>query len=287
MHGTSRRIDCPGNTFALTAMAARWFDGLSKEKTDMNNTLIKGMHLLEYLARSDHPVGVTELARAVGLGKSGVHRLLQALVELGFARKDDDKGVYWVTLKLWELGQLVLSRLDLRRAAEAPLHALREATRETVHLSVMEGGQVVYVIRLDSPQPVRLSSEVGRRAPAYCVSTGKAILAFLPPAQQEEVARNLVAQTEHTIVDPQEFMREMARIRAQGYSVSRGEWTVGVWGIGAPILASNGHVLGAISATAPMERFQGKALKKTAELVVATAAAIAKDIDSRSNPASI
>jgi len=126
----------------------------------MNNTLIKGLQVLEVLARAHRPLGVSELADVAGLGKSAIHRLLQGLVELGFAQKDPEKGLYWATLKVWELGEAVLSRLDLRRAAEGPLNALRETTRETVHLAILEGIEVVYVIRLDSPQPIRLSSRI-------------------------------------------------------------------------------------------------------------------------------
>jgi len=244
----------------------------------MNNTLIKGLQVLEVLARAHRPLGVSELADVAGLGKSAIHRLLQGLVELGFAQKDPEKGLYWATLKVWELGEAVLSRLDLRRAAEGPLNALRETTRETVHLAILEGIEVVYVIRLDSPQPIRLSSAVGRRAPVYCVSTGKAMLAFAEPALQAAIARDLMPQTPHTIVDPGKFMEELARIRENGYSVSREEWTLGVWGIGAPIRARNGHVFGAISVTGPMERIQAGGLERTAGLLIATAKDIASSL---------
>ena len=244
----------------------------------MNNTLIKGLQILEVLARATRPLGVSELAGVAGLGKSAIHRLLQGLVEQGFAQKDDDKGVYWATLKVWELGEAVLSRLDLRRIAEPTLYALREQIRETIHLAVPEGGEVVYVTRLDSPQPIRLSSAVGRRAPAYCVSTGKAILAFTAPAWQEGISRTLVAQTPHTIVDPRKFLDEMAGIRERGYSVSREEWTLGVWGVGAPIRSGNGHVFGAISATGPMERMQETGIEKIAALLMAGASTIAHQL---------
>jgi DNA-binding IclR family transcriptional regulator len=80
----------------------------------MNNTLIKGLALLEVLAHSDHPLGVTELAARIGLGKSNVHRLLQALVEQGYVRRDGDGGVYAASIRLWELGSAVLANLDLR-----------------------------------------------------------------------------------------------------------------------------------------------------------------------------
>jgi len=86
----------------------------------MNNTLVKGLGLLEVLARSERPMGVTELATRLGIGKSNVHRLLQALVELGYARRDaTGGGTYAATIRLWELGSAVLAHLDLRRAAQS------------------------------------------------------------------------------------------------------------------------------------------------------------------------
>ena len=82
----------------------------------MNNTLIKGLGLLEVLAHADRPLGVTELAHRIGIGKSNVHRLLQALVELGYVRRDGDAGSYAASIRLWELGSAVLANLDLKRS---------------------------------------------------------------------------------------------------------------------------------------------------------------------------
>ena len=138
----------------------------------MNNTLIKGLQLLEALAGRDSPAGVSELASELGMGKSNVHRTLQALVETGYVAKDEARGTYFASLKIWEIGARVISRLDVRRAASPAMQWLLEQSRETVHLSVLDGGQVVYIDKLDSPEPVRAYSEIGGRAPASCVATG-------------------------------------------------------------------------------------------------------------------
>ena len=227
----------------------------------MNNTLIKGLGLLEVLAHSDRPLGVTELAGRIGLGKSNVHRLLQALVELGYVRRDGEGGAYAASIRLWELGSAVLANLDLKRAAQDWMDWLLDRTRETVHLSVLDGDEVVYVHKLDSPEPVRAYTQIGGRAPAHCVATGKALLAWAGEAQLEAVSRRLRAATPRTVTDAGEFLREMERVRALGYAVNRGEWRESVGGIAAPVRDPGGRVVAAVGVSGPIERLRPSGFK--------------------------
>jgi IclR family transcriptional regulator, KDG regulon repressor len=240
----------------------------------MNNTLIKGLGLLEILAHSSRPLGITEMAARIGLGKSNVHRLLQALVELGYVRRDESSGTYAATIRTWQLGSAVLENLDVRRLAEPWMTWLLERTRETVHLSVLDGDEVVYVHKLDSPEPVRAYSTVGGRAPAYCVATGKAMLAAQSEAQLQALARRLTVHSPRTISDPTEFAREMERIRHQGYAVNRGEWRESVGGVGAPIRDPAGRTVAAIGLSGPIERLRPSSFKSLAVDVLAAAAGI-------------
>ncbi len=239
----------------------------------MNNTLVKGLALLELLARSDNALGVSEIASRMGLGKSNVHRLLQALVELRYVRKDEVRGTYAASLKAWELGHAVLGRLDVRKAATPAMERLLASTRETVHLSVLDGSEVVYIHKLDSPEPVRAYSEIGGRAPAHCVATGKAILAWQAPERIREVAQALVACTERTIVDADAFVRELARVRQNGYAVNRGEWRDGVSGVASAIRDASGDVVAALGISGPSSRLGAAALRQRAPEVVAAAKA--------------
>ncbi|MEI7444278.1 MAG: IclR family transcriptional regulator [Burkholderiales bacterium] len=237
----------------------------------MNNTLVKGLGLLEVLAHSDRALGVTELATRLGIGKSNAHRLLQALVELGYARRDGDGGTYAASIRLWELGSAVLANLDLRRAAQGWMDWLLDRSRETVHLSVLDGDEVVYVHKLDSPEPVRAYTQIGGRAPAYCVATGKAMLAWLDTASLDALSTRLVPASSRTITEPAEFLREMERVRQQGYAINRGEWRETVGGIAAPVRDPSGRVVAAVGLSGPIERLRPSNLKALSADVIRAA----------------
>jgi len=237
----------------------------------MNNTLIKGLGLLEVLAHSARPLGVTELATRIGLGKSNVHRLLQALVELGYVRREGDGGTYAASIRLWELGSAVLANLDLRQAAQAWMDWLLDRTRETVHLSVLDGDDVVYVHKLDSLEPVRAYTQIGGRGPAHCVATGKAMLAWIGESGLDAMSRRLERFTPRTVCDPTEFLREMERVRQHGYAVNRGEWRESVGGIAAPVRDPSGRVVAAVGVSGPIERLRPSSLRALSADVIRAA----------------
>src|SRR5262245_44130436 len=127
--------------------------------TAMNTTFVNGLSLLEAMARHGEPCGVSELARLLQLTKSNVHRLLQTLSERGYVRNLGASGRYEVTLKLWELGVEVLDKLDVKTIALAHMEHLAQLSGETVHLSILDHGEVVYIDKVDSPKPVRAYSK--------------------------------------------------------------------------------------------------------------------------------
>lgn len=241
----------------------------------MNNTLIKGMQLLETLSGRDSAVGVSELALQLGMGKSNVHRTLQALVELGYVINEE--GRYRASLKMWELGARVIARLNVRQAALPAMHWLLDETRETVHLSVLDGEQVMYVDKLDSPEPVRAYSEMGGRAPAYCVATGKVLLAWRERTQLtlHPVSLKREAFTPTTIINAAEMAQELARIRSQGFAVNRGEWRASVWGVAAPITDGTGSVVAAIGVSGPATRIKPAGVRLLAKAVTEAARQVA------------
>lgn len=244
----------------------------------MNNTLLKGLAVLELLSRSDRPLGLTQSAAELGVAKSNVHRLMQALMQTRYVVRDEESGQYAASIKLWEMGSSVLSRLELRRHAERQMERLLQQTGESVHLSVLDRGEVVYVHKLDSLAPVRAYTQIGGRAPAPCVATGKAQLAYAGEAALAEASRHLVAHTAHTIVEPARFLREMQQVRQQGCAFNRGEWREGVWGVAAPILDARGAVIAAIGISGPAERLRRRNLRECAQDVQAAALDIAQQL---------
>ncbi|HYG41878.1 MAG TPA: IclR family transcriptional regulator [Bordetella sp.] len=244
----------------------------------MNNTLLKGLAVIELLAHSERPLALTEIAVASGLAKSNVHRLLQALLETRYVVRDEGTGRYTGSIKLWELGSAVLGKLDLRTHAEHIMETLLDHTRETVHLSVLDGMEVVYVHKLDSPNPVRAYTQIGGRAQAYCVATGKAMLAFRAEPVLQRVARQLHPYTARTHTDPARFLQEMRRVRAQGYAVNRGEWNENVYGVAAPIRDASGRIVAALGLSGPQERLKPARIKEFAGQVAEAAAQISDSL---------
>jgi DNA-binding IclR family transcriptional regulator len=238
----------------------------------MNNTLLKGLAILELLSHSERPLSLTQIANELGIVKSNAHRLMQALTETRYVIRHEETGAYSSSIRLWELGSAVLAKLDLRRHAERQMDGLLERTGESVHLSVLDRGEVVYVHKLESLNPVRAYSQIGGRVPAYCVATGKALLAYGSEAMLSEMSRHLKAHTPSTIHLPEQFLREMKKVRQQGYAVNRGEWREGVWGIAAPILDARRVAIASIGVSGPAQRLRKCNMRQCAALVMAAAA---------------
>lgn len=242
----------------------------------MGTTLLKGLAVLEALATSVEPRGVTDLAKQLGFAKSDVHRLLQALADRRYVRKAGENARYECTLKVWELGALVAERLDLRRVARHYVEDLAHRTSETVHLSVLDGAEVLYVDKIDSPHPVRAYSRIGGRAPGYCVATGKALLAHAPDAVLDRIVETLKRYTPRTITDADALRKELRRVRELGYAVNRGEWRESVCGLAAPIFDLSGDAVAAIGISGPIERLSLSRLRELAPLVMTGARAISR-----------
>jgi IclR family transcriptional regulator, KDG regulon repressor len=243
----------------------------------MDKTLLKGLMLLEALAdQNGKLVTIPVLAEQVGLTKSNTHRTLQTLAHAGYATRDETTGNYRSTFKLFELGAKQMATVDVRQFAATHMRALADLTQETVHLSILDGASVVYVDKIDSAQPVRAYSVLGGHAPAYCVATGKILLAH---QSQDYLKRNLThleAHTKATIIGLATLKIELARALANGYALNRGEWRESVGGVAAPIFDAFGKVVAAIGISGPLERLNLKRMKEFVPAVQEAAANISR-----------
>jgi DNA-binding IclR family transcriptional regulator len=250
----------------------------------MDSTLLKGLRVLETLARSSSPRGPSDLARELGLTRSNVHRTLQTLASAGYARQAGDATGYECTLKLFEIASAVMERVDVRRYARSHIQHLAERTEETVHLSALDGPDVVYLDKVECPQPVRAYSTIGGRAPAHCVASGKALLSRLPEAELAALtAGGLTAWTERTITDPDELRRDLTRARESGCAVNRGEWRVSVAGIAAVVFDAAGRPEAAVGVSGPVDRVLPEE-DRYRDLVLDAARAISAELGCRNYP---
>ena len=239
--------------------------------------VIKTLRILESLSRQEK-VGVTELAKNVGMNKSTTYRFLHSLRELGYVTQDADTEHYSLTLKLFAVASVVLDRLELWNESRLVMKNLARITGETIHLGVIESLKLVYIGKVESTQTLRVSmaSRVGQGAPTYCTAIGKALLANLPPAEVDEVLRKeqIVAYTEKTITRRQDIDKELEQIRKVGYSINNEEHEVGVRCVAAPIRDNRGEVTAAISISMPSIRLTSKEQPRFRRLVLEAATEI-------------
>jgi DNA-binding IclR family transcriptional regulator len=253
----------------------------------MDKTLLKGLAVLEAVAENEgRPRTIDELAGHVGLTRSNVHRTLQTLAHAGYVIKDETSGNYRSTLRLFELGARQVSQFDVRKYAPPLMRTLAQETGETVHLSVLEGIDVIYIEKIDSPQPVRSYTAVGGRAPAYAVATGKAMLAYQPQGYLERYEHALAAHTAATITSLDALREELAMVVHAGYAINRGEWRDSVGGVAAAIFNGMGEVVAALGISGPLERLSKKRMEEMAPLVKQQAAALSQAMGYRARAGS-
>ncbi len=244
----------------------------------MEQTVQKALNLLEALVRSDRPRRLTELSRELGLTKPNVYRLLSTLSILGYVKKDPVTTLYSPTLKIWELGSLLVRDVDLVAVAQPRLRRLCQDTHESVQLAVLDAGFVVYVDKVDSPQPLKAMTSIGSRVPATVTSTGKALLGWLPPESLDQAMEHVKRYTPLTLTRRKDIERELEETRLRGYSINRGEFRVGVAGLGAPVRDRSGGVVAAVGVWGSEKAILGSRREELAHLLIVAARDISRDL---------
>lgn len=242
----------------------------------MQTTVQKAFRVLEALVNADKPRSLGNLAREMDLSRSNTFRLLETLIALHYARKNPATKTYEPTLKIWELGTRLIENVDLKKAGAEHLSTLATHTRETVHLSILDDDEVVYIDKIDSDQPVGAYTRIGGRAPAYCVATGKALLAYAPGDVVDKVIATAERFTKNTIVDPSAIKRELDAIRRKGVAVNMSEWRDAVCGLAAPLRDSSGTVVAAVGISGPAERLTHQAMKTLEPMLLSSAESISR-----------
>ncbi len=241
------------------------------------SSVTNAARLLKQFSSNQRDLGVTELATRLGLGKSTVHRLLATLESERLVEQDPVSGRYRLGLAVFELGTAASSPTDLHQAVLLPMSMLRVRTGETVQMAVLDGREVVYIERLESPNTLRLFLAVGARNDAHSTGTGKCLLAYLDDQALDRILDGwqLPAKTEATITDVRELRRELRSVRRQGYAINAHESEPGVVSVGAPIRGRTGAAVAAISVAGPAPRMDPRR-DELIHLVVEAAAVASK-----------
>ncbi|MGI9538738.1 MAG: IclR family transcriptional regulator [Miltoncostaeaceae bacterium] len=216
----------------------------------------RAVAILSAFSAEEPELGVTEMAERLDLHKSTVHRFVVNLEAAGFLERDVRSGRYRLGIRIFELGGLVMQQMNLWDEALPFLEGLVRDTGETGHLAVLDGGEAIYVERVEARRALRVPSAIGRGYPAHATNLGKVLLADLPKAELRELvaSKGLHAYTPNTITSLADLEEELDRIREQGYAVDNEEYDEGLRCVGAPILDHSGRVVAAIGIGGPVTR---------------------------------
>ena len=212
--------------------------------------------LLAIFSAGSGPMGVKDLSESLELSASSVHRLLAALVKKGLVEQDPETRKYAMGRKLLDVALERLRQHDLPVIALPHMQRLRDATQETVALSMVDGWSQTFVVQVESPQEIRQKLEIGKRLPLHFGGSGKATLAFLSEAEREAyLAQPELQQANGGPANLKRLRAEVEEIRERGFASSVSERVPGAAAVAAPIRNHLGHVVGCISVSGPVWRF--------------------------------
>lgn len=236
-------------------------------------SLKKAIEVLEALAKRENGIGISRLSRELNLPKSTIHQILSTFKSVRFVDQNPENKKYYLGLRIFELGNVVQSQLQLGKIAHPYLYNLSRKTNETTYLVILENDRIVYIDCVESMARLRARPVFGERVPLHCTSVGKAIMAYLPEEKVNEIIHEdgLERFTENTITDPQVLKRELKEIRKRGYAIDNTEHEEGIRCVGAPIRNHQKEVFAAISVSGPSQRFDRSRMLARAKLVIETA----------------
>lgn len=251
-----------------------------------NQSLTRALTLLERLSQAPAGMNLTDLSQQLGMPTATTHRLLSTFEELNYVEQDAGKGLWFVGLKAFTVGNAFLNRRDFVVSARPYMLALVEQCGETVNLGVMDGGEVVFICQVESREMMRMIVRLGSRSPIHASAVGKALLAGMSEQRVSAILqqRGLARYTDHTIDNPAQLRRSLEQIRRQGYALDDEEHAVGLRCVASPIFDENGQVLAAISLSGPKARIVDSRLAELGHAIRQTSEAITLALGGRKPP---
>jgi IclR family KDG regulon transcriptional repressor len=261
---------------------ARLLFGLMKKaKSDyLIQSVSRALDILEAFTANEGELGVTELSRRLKLHKNNVFRLLATLETRGYVEQDKETGNYRLGMKTFEVASVFTHHLGLVRQARPVLEHLAQTTGEAAYLGVLEGRSVVCVDMVDTAQPVRVVSHLGRRLPAHVSALGKAQLAYRSREERDDFWKHgaPTSPTARAIIEPSQLADELSRVVDREWALEDEELEPGVRGLAAPVRDYARRVVGAIGVRGPAFRLP---LERMETELASRVRAAARDVSKR------
>jgi DNA-binding IclR family transcriptional regulator len=239
------------------------------------------MAVLELLSDAAGGLGVTEIAKRLGVHKATASRLLGTLSSRGLVEKDRSSGKFRVGVGMIRLAGAAMSGLDVIQQARPVLEDLCERSGETVNLAIMDQDDVLYVDQVTAAHAIVMANWVGRHSPVHCSSSGKVLLAFGDQGDVDRLlSRSLERLTRNTITDPKRFRNQLSEVRRRGYAHAVGELEEGLNTVAAPVMSGT-HAIAAVSISGPSFRVPARDQPRLGRLAADAGGAIARRLGHR------
>ena len=254
-----------------------------------SQSLERGLGILAAFTPTQPSLGVSELAREIGLSRSTTHRYMSTLTRLGYLQQDPSSRRYRLGPRVLDLGFSAINSMELRVISSPYLQRLSDETGFTVNMAILEGADILYVERCRSSRAgqreIDLNLHVGSRLPAYCTSMGKVLLAYLPPERRAGLLDDieLGRRGPNTLTNRKALEAELALVRERGLALNNEELAYGLRSIAAPVRGANGDVVAAINLAVHSSMVSMRDLvARLSESLKRTAAEISRQVGYRS-----
>lgn len=223
----------------------------------------RGLEVIRSFSASAPSQTLSEVAARTGLSRAAARRILLTLESLGYVRSDGRS--FSLSPRILDLGFSYLSSMPIWNLAEPVMEELVAQLHESCSAAVLDGTDIVYVMRVPTRKIMRIGLGVGSRLPAYCTSMGRMLLSALP---QDELLACLRAsartqRTRHTVTDVAELVARIAQVRRQGWSLVNQELEEGLVSLAAPIVNRAGQMVAALNISGQANRTSARVMQDT------------------------
>jgi DNA-binding IclR family transcriptional regulator len=223
--------------------------------------------MLEAVAQEPEGLSNAEISRKLQIPKSSASYILRTLEKRGYLNRDSASARYRVGLKVLSLSRGALSGIDVREVALPIMRHLMEKTSLTCHLAILDGPEAVYIEKVEPTGFIRMDTWVGRRMRVHATSVGKALVAYIPQQRLEQILseRSMEKRTPKTITTLPRLLKELEKVRTQGYAVDDEENNLGARCLGAPVFNQQGAIEASLGLSGTINQVNAQTMPRIIE----------------------
>jgi DNA-binding IclR family transcriptional regulator len=227
----------------------------------------RALAILEAVAQASDGLSNAELSRKLQIPKSSASYILRTLEKQGYLNRISETGKYRVGLKVLSLSRGALSGIDVREVALPIMRHLMEKTNLTCHLAILDGPDAVYIEKVEPQGFIRMDTWVGRRMRVHATSVGKALVAHVPQERLEKILaeRSMERRTVKTITTLPRLLKDLEKVRQQGYAVDDEENNIGARCLGAPVFSQDGAIEASIGLSGTIHQVNEQTMPRILE----------------------